>query len=154
MDYDLINNFCVLLIFMFDTIDWRKTPGKNNEIEGFCPELPDNYCRFAIVKHGENDLQVIVPTTVGSSIKLPFEDRKDAQDFCVRFLKRNAEAIIRYQFQSMRGVFGLKTEQSTRYYESLLEKITENNALLQFKMSKKNTDLKSTKNSSSLKRAG
>ncbi|MBI3136405.1 MAG: hypothetical protein HYZ14_17150 [Bacteroidetes bacterium] len=127
---------------MYNEIEWREV--SKTEIEGWCPELPDNYCRFSIIREAENDLYVKVPTTIGNAIKLPFNDRKEAQHFCVRFLKKNLAEIVRYQIQSMKAVYGGETKMQVRYYEVILDRLIEEEAVKRIRTSSRKNVWKKT----------
>ncbi len=102
-------------------LNWRKHPTYKDGILGRCDELPDEFCKFSIVKVNENSFRVFLPTMGAENYSKLFimRDPTTARDFCEDFLNYNIKEIARNQINEMKKS-NLKSDKPISHYERFL----------------------------------
>lgn len=106
------------------TIYWKSHPTSKETITGICPELPDSFCNFYILRMANEKFWVAIPSysTDYASKRLILRDPTIARQFCEDYLNQNSKSIVEHQIHEMKRRSSPSIKSLT-YYEAFLQKL-------------------------------
>jgi hypothetical protein len=103
-------------------LQWKRHQTAKNTIIGICPELPDSFCYFYIMRHAQDKFWIAVPGLSADyyNVKLILRDADISRQFCLDYLNQNLKHILQHQISEMKRRSSASIKSRT-YYENLLE---------------------------------
>ncbi len=103
-------------------LHWKAHPTTKETIIGICPELPDSFCYFYIMRVAKDKFWVAVPGYASKlmNVKLILRDASVARQFCMDYLTQNTKHIVENQISEMKRRSCASVNSKT-YYETFLK---------------------------------
>lgn len=103
-------------------LHWKAHPTTKETIIGICPELPDSFCYFYIMRMAKEKFWVAIPSYGTDYVykRLILRDPVIARQFCQDYLNQNTRSILEHQISEMkrRSAPSIKSQ---IYYEAFLK---------------------------------
>jgi hypothetical protein len=103
---------------------WKAHLTAKECIIGICPELPDSFCNFYIMRMREDKFNITLPgfSKDALSRRIVLRDPHVARQFCLDYLQHNAKLIIEHQIYEMKRRSSPSIK-SLVYYEAFLQSL-------------------------------